>query len=148
MGRLTRDPDVRSTQNGDGTESLFARYSLAVDRDYKSGKDNEQQADFFNCVVFGKRAEFAQKFLHKGTKIVVVGRLQTGSYTGTDGIKRNTTDIVVQEHHFCESRNAQSNDPATPTTPTDPNPSNAANVPGPDGFMSIPDGIEEELPFN
>ena len=101
LGRLTRDPEVRYTQ---GNEPMaVARYSLAVDRQGKKD-ENKQNADFISCVAFGKRGEFAEKYLHKGTKIAVCGRLQTGSYTAQDGTKRYTTDVVVDEHSFCESK--------------------------------------------
>lgn len=99
MGRLTRDPDMR----GEGT-SLVARYTLAVDRRYQ--KDGEQQTDFISCVAFGKGAEFAEKYLKKGTKIVVCGRIQTGSYTNKDGQKIYTTDVIVEEHDFAESKSS------------------------------------------
>lgn len=124
-GRLTKDAEVRSS--GD---TLVARYSLAVDRKYS--KDNE--TDFLNCVCFGKTAEFAEKYLHKGMKIIVVGRIQTGSYTNKDGQKVYTTDIVVEEHEFCESKNSA----------TDVNSTNSNNADG--EFMKF-DGSSTELPF-
>ena len=133
MGRLTRDPEVRYTQ-GDNAMAI-ARYSLAVDRRFK--RDGEPDADFINCVAFGKSGEFAEKYLKKGTKIAVVGRIQTGSYTNKDGQKVYTTDVVVEEQEFAESKNSGSSDnnqPAPANKDTD--------------FMSIPDGIDEELPFN
>lgn len=130
LGRLTRDPEVRYTQ---GDEPMaVARYSLAVDRQGKKD-ENKQNADFISCVAFGKRGEFAEKYLHKGTKIAVCGRLQTGSYTAQDGTKRYTTDVVVDEHYFCGTKETTSEAPATDE----------------DGFMSIPDGLEDDgLPFN
>lgn len=133
MGRLTRDPEVRYTQ-GDNAMAI-ARYSLAVDRRFK--RDGEPDADFINCVAFGKAGEFAEKYLKKGTKIAVVGRIQTGSYTNKDGQKVYTTDVVVEEQEFAESKNSGSSDnkqsaPANKNT----------------DFMNIPDGIDEELPFN
>ena len=130
LGRLTRDPEVRYTQ---GNEPMaVARYSLAVDRQGKKD-ENKQNADFISCVAFGKRGEFAEKYLHKGTKIVVCGRLQTGSYTAQDGTKRYTTDVVVDEHSFCESKGATSE----------------AQTTDEDGFMNVPDGVEDDgLPFN
>lgn len=131
MGRLTRDPEVRYSEAG----NAVARYTLAVDRAYK--RDNDQTADFIRCVCFGKTAEFAEKYLHKGIKIAVIGRIQTGSYTNQDGQKVYTTDIVVENQEFCESRNASSAAPST-----QPSPSHA------DQFMNIPDGIDDELPFN
>lgn len=145
MGRLVRDPDVRYTQ-GDNPLAI-ARYTLAVDRRYK--KEGEQTADFINCVAFGKAGEFVEKYLHKGMKMTVSGRIQTGSYTNNDGNKVYTTDVVVEEQEFAESKgNSASNNPAG----TAPNPASAA-VPsqapaGVDDFMNIPDGIDSELPFN
>lgn len=133
MGRLTRDPEVRYTQ-GDNAMAI-ARYSLAVDRRFK--RDGEPDADFINCVAFGKAGEFAEKYLKKGTKIAVVGRIQTGSYTNKDGQKVYTTDVVVEEQEFAESKNSGS---------SDNNQSAPANKDM--GFMNIPDGIDEELPFN
>ena len=134
MGRLTRDPEVRYTQ-GDNAMAI-ARYSLAVDRRFK--RDGEPDADFINCVAFGKSGEFAEKYLKKGTKIAVVGRIQTGSYTNKDGQKVYTTDVVVEEQEFAESKNSGS---------SDNNQSAPANKDM--GFMNIPDGIEDsELPFN
>lgn len=134
IGRLTKDPDVRYTQ---GQNSMaVARYTLAVDRNRK--QDNGQNADFINCISFGRGGEFAEKYLHKGTKIAVVGRLQTGSYTNKDGQKVYTTDVIVDEQEFCEgkSENAQ------------PGPEPAPSG-GYEGFMNIPDGVEDEgLPFN
>ena len=134
IGRLTADPEVTYMQNQDNT--AVARYSLAIDRRIK--KENEQTADFLRCVTFGKNAEFAEKYLRKGTKIAVVGRVQTGSYTDKHGNKVYTTDIVIEEQEFAESKNAGGN-----TAPSRPEPSAAGN-----GFMNIPDGIDEELPFN
>lgn len=133
MGRLTRDPEVRYTQ-GDNAMAI-ARYSLAVDRRFK--RDGEPDADFINCVAFGKSGEFAEKYLKKGTKVAVVGRIQTGSYTNKDGQKVYTTDVVVEEQEFAESKNSGS---------SDNNQSAPANKDM--GFMNIPDGIDEELPFN
>ena len=135
VGRLTRDPEVRYSQ-GDSSTAV-ARYTLAVDRRFK--RDNDPSADFIPCVVFGKSAEFADKYLRQGTKIVVVGRIQTGSYTNKDGQKVYTTDVVVEEHEFAESKAASQQ--------------NQQNSDGPipssnDGFMNIPDGIDESLPFN
>lgn len=132
MGRLVRDPDIRYSQGENA--SCIARYTLAVDRKYK--RDNEPTADFINCIAFGKLGEFAEKYLHKGTKIAVTGRIQTGSYTNKDGNKVYTTDVVVEEQEFCESKSQQSNNQqqTPPSVGTD--------------FMNIPDGIENELPFN
>lgn len=138
MGRLTRDPEVRYSQ-GDNSMAI-ARYSLAVDRRFKRDGD-EQTADFINCVAFGKSGEFAEKYLHKGTKIAVVGRIQTGSFTNKDGQKVYTTDVVVEEQEFAESKNSGSG-AGNANTSTNNNTSSS------DGFMNIPDGIDEELPFN
>ena len=133
MGRLTRDPEVRYTQ-GDNAMAI-ARYSLAVDRRFK--RDGEPDADFINCVAFGKSGEFAEKYLKKGTKIAVVGRIQTGSYTNKDGQKVYTTDVVVEEQEFAESKNSGSSD-NNQSAPANKN----------TDFMNITDGIDEELPFN
>lgn len=138
IGRLTRDPDVRYSQTGEGSMAV-ARYTLAVDRRIK--KDGEQSADFISCVAFGRAGEFAEKYLHQGTKIAITGRIQTGSYTNKDGIKVYTTDVVVEEQEFAESKSAGSS--AASSTPSTP-----AGSAG-DGFMNIPDGVEDEgLPFN
>ena len=136
MGRLTRDPEVRYTQ-GDNA-SAVARFSLAVDRRFK--KDGDQTADFINCVAFGKTGEFIEKYGHKGTKFVVEGRIQTGSYTNKDGQKVYTTDVVVEQVEFAESK-------ASADGNTTNNTSNS-NTPTDTSFMNIPDGIDEELPFN
>ena len=136
MGRLTRDPEVRYTQGNNAM--AIARYSLAVDRRFK--RDGEPDADFINCVAFGKSGEFAEKYLKKGTKIAIVGRIQTGSYTNKDGQKVYTTDVVVEETEFVESKGASSADNSNNSRPA---PSAANN----NDFMSIPDGIDEELPF-
>lgn len=144
MGRLTRDPEIRYSSGDEST--AIARYTLAVDRRYKSQGD-EQTADFINCVVFGRGAEFAEKYLHQGIKIVVTGRIQTGSYTNKDGHKVYTTEVVVEEQEFAESKAAQ-NGNARSGSSTGNEPRQApASDPG-DGFMDIPDAIEEELPFN
>lgn len=143
IGRLTRDPEVRYSQSNSGSDQMcIARYSLAVDRRGKRNSE-DQQADFINCVAFGKSGEFAEKYLKKGTKIAITGRLQTGSYTNKDGNKVYTTDVVVEEHEFCESKNA--NAQTAPAQQTQQAP--AADAVS-DGFMNIPDGIDEELPFN
>lgn len=126
MGRLTRDPEVRNSQSG----TAVARYTLAVDRMFK--KEGEPNTDFINCITFGKNAEFAEKYLKKGMRIVVSGRIQTGSYTNRDGVKVYTTDIIVEEHEFAERKQ-----------------SGACDMPGQgDGFMNIPDGLDDELPFS
>ena len=140
MGRLTRDAEVRYSQ-GDASTAV-ARFSLAVDRRFKRDGD-EQSADFINCVAFGRTGEFMERFGRKGTKFLVEGRIQTGSYTNRDGQKVYTTDVVVENVEFAESK--ASNDNNGGYVPTDrPSPSGAAG----DGFMNIPDGIDEELPFN
>ena len=133
-GRLTRDPEIRYTQ---GAESMvIARYTIAIDRKYK--KDGENTADFINCIAFSKNAEFAEKYLRKGTKLLVTGHIQTGSYTNKDGQKVYTTDVVIEEQEFAESKKSQEDQQERPTQmPVDEN-----------GFMNIPDGIDEELPFN
>ena len=143
MGRLTRDPEIRYTSGENQT--AVARYTLAVDRRFKRQGD-EQTADFINCVVFGRGAEFAESYLHQGTKIVAVGRIQTGSYTNKDGQRVYTTDVVVEEQEFAESKAAsQQNNNSNQNTdaPTRPDPAQADS----NGFMNIPDAIEEELPF-
>ena len=139
MGRLTRDPEIRYSQGERST--AVARYSLAVNRTFK--RDGDPDADFINCVAFGRQAEFAEKYFHKGIRIVITGRIQTGSYTDKDGIKRYTTDVGVVEHYFVESKNAN-NGNASNSQSAPPNNQPAASN---DGFMSIPEGIEEELPF-
>lgn len=123
VGRLTRDPDIRMSANGENT-SMFARYSLAVDRRFK--KEGEQSADFINCVCFGKSAEFAEKYLKKGTKIGVIGRIQTGSYTNREGQKVYTTDVVVEEQEFAESKSAAA---ASKSAPADAAAAPAAAAP-------------------
>lgn len=135
MGRLTRDPEVRYTQSENAT--AVARYSLAVPRKYKQ---DGQECDFINCVTFGKNAEFAEKYFHKGTKIVIAGRIQTGSYTNREGEKVYTTDIVAEEQDFAESKSASQQSENNYSRPEPPQ--------AQDGFMNIPDGIDEELPFN
>ena len=195
QGRLTRDPDIRYTQGAN--PFAVARYTLAVDRPKR--QDGEQGTDFISCVAFRGRAEFAEKYLKQGMKITIRGHIQTGSYTNRDGNKVYTTDVVVDEHDFCESRNASqgySNTPAyngqpgaysdprayqNQSVPSAPGPMPPAPAPTPsmgaqnggftpntgrsnntgtsglgyhqdptfgEGFMNIPDGIEEELPFN
>ena len=141
MGRLTRDPDVRYSQGE--TPLAIARYTLAVDRRFK--RNGEQDADFINCVAFGRTAEFAEKYLKQGTKMVVSGRIQTGSYTNRDGVKVYTTEVVIEEQDFAESKAAaaQNSSMGVPQ-PSAPQPSAAAS----DVFMNIPDGLEEELPFS
>ena len=144
MGRLTRDPEVRYSQ-GD-TPLAIARYSLAVDRRGSRNNQDGQTADFINCVAFGRQGEFAEKYLRKGTKIAVTGRIQTGSYTNKDGVKVYTTDVVVEEQEFAESKNSNSSSTENYGAPA--NNFSAAPMAAGDGFMNIPDGIDEELPFN
>ena len=139
MGRLTRDAEVRYSQGESST--AVARFSLAVDRRFKRDGD-DQTADFINCVAFGRTGEFMERFGRKGTKFLVEGRIQTGSYTNKDGQKVYTTDVVVEQVEFAESKASGDNSGYVPTDR--PSPSGAAG----DGFMNIPDGIDEELPFN
>lgn len=133
VGRLTRDPEVRYSQ-GDNSMAV-ARYTVAADRRFK--RENEPTADFIPCVVFGRSAEFAEKYFRRGLRVSVSGRIQTGSYTNKDGVRVYTTEVIVEEQEFAESRSEQTQ----------------GGVPAPDadsgdGFMNIPDGIDEELPFN
>lgn len=130
MGRLTRNPDVRYSTSQSGEQMCIARYTLAVNR---RGKD--AGADFISCVAFGKQGEFAEKYLKQGMKMAVSGRIQTGSYTSKEGNKIYTTDIVIEEHEFCESKGSEGQQEA----PAEESPS--------DGFMKIPEGIEADLPF-
>jgi len=144
MGRLTRDPEIRYSSGENQT--AIARYTLAVDRRFKRQGD-DQSADFINCVVFGRGAEFAENYLHQGTKIAVTGRIQTGSYTNKEGNRVYTTDVVVEEQEFAESKAAAAqNGNGGQSAPSVQ--SGAANNSNDDGFMNIPNGIEEELPFN
>ena len=127
IGRLTRDPEVRTAG-----ETSVARFSLAVDRRFK--KDGEQTADFINCVAFGKTAEFVEKYAHKGTKFAVEGRIQTGSYTNKEGQKVYTTDVIVEQLEFAESKASSDN---------------VVNTAANDDFMKVPDNLDDEsLPFN
>ena len=132
VGRLCDEPEIRYSQGENAT--CVARYRLAVNRRFN--KDGEQQADFINCIAFGKLGEFAEKYLHKGTKIAVTGRIQTGSYTNKDGQKVYTTDVVVEEQEFCESKSSNQSQ------------QNERLQQSSDDFMKIPDGIEDSLPFN
>ncbi len=139
MGRLTRDPEVRYSA-GDNAMAV-ARFSLAVDRRRRANAGaDEPTADFINCVSFGRQAEFAEKYLRKGTKLVVTGRIQTGSYTNKDGVRVYTTDVVVEEQEFAESKGSASDNGGFASQA--PMPQSAG-----DGFMNLPDGIDEELPF-
>lgn len=135
MGRLTRDPEVRYSQGEQAT--AVARYTLAVDR---RGRNQENSADFIQCVAFGKAAEFAERYLHKGTKIVLTGRIQTGSYTNKDGQRVYTTDIVAEDQEFAESKNTESSNTGDYNTQPAPAPQ-----PENDGFMAA--GDDSELPF-
>lgn len=143
MGRLTRDPEVRYSQ-GDNAMAI-ARYTLAVDRRFnRNNGGDDSSADFIGCVAFGRSGEFAEKYFRKGTKVLVTGRIQTGSYVNKDGVKVYTTDVVVEDQEFAESKNsAGNNDGGFAGTMSRPAPAAAG-----DGFMNIPDGIDEELPFN
>ena len=142
MGRLTRDPEVRYSQGENAT--AVARYTLAVDRRFNRNGD-ENTADFINCVAFGRAGEFAEKYFRKGIKIAITGRIQTGSYTNKDGVKVYTTDIVVEDQEFAESKNAAAANGGGYRQESRPAPSAAID----DGFMNIPDGVEDEgLPFN
>lgn len=134
MGRLTRDPEIRYSQDEKGT--CVARYTLAVDRRFKW--EGEENADFIRCVVFGKQGEAAEKYLAKGRKVAVVGRIHTGSYTNKDGQKVYTTDVIVEEQHFCDWKDGDGGD------------AQGQGRPGEDGngFMDIPEGIDEETPFD
>lgn len=140
MGRLAADPDIKWTN---ANPSLcVARYTLAVDR---PGQDNG--ADWIRCVVFGKAAEFAEKYLHKGMKIAAIGRIQTGSYTDRDGVKRYTTEVVINQHFFCESRSGGAAEGRGPGS-VERRAQESAQTDD-DGFMHIPEGVtDEELPFN
>lgn len=173
IGRLTRDPDIRWTQGQD--QQCIARYTLAVDRRIASPREGQQTADFISCVAFGRNAEFAEKYLKKGIKLAVIGRIVTGSYVNKDGVKIYTTDVAVSSQEFCESKGAADQDDGDPApgrpTQTAPAPEQEARPLSraeeldrrmrgrgsydsqreeedmPDGFMNIPDGIDEELPF-
>ena len=136
MGRLTRDPEVRYSQGENAT--AVARFTLAVDRRFRR---DDASTDFIGCVAFGRNAEFIEKYFRQGTKALITGRIQTGSYTNRDGQKVYTTDVVVEDQEFAESKNTAEGRGGTPTPSFEP-------AVGGDGFMNIPDGIDEELPFN
>lgn len=139
MGRLTRDPEVRYSQ---GENSIaIARFTLAVDRRFKRAGET-QEADFISCVAFGKQAEFVEKYFHQGTKSIASGRIQTGSYTNKEGQKIYTTEVVIEDIEFAESK--ASSGESGYQKGSNPDSSSAIG----DGFMNIPDGIDEELPFN
>lgn len=130
LGRLVRDPEIREGKTSKGEKMLVARYTLAIDR---RGKD--AGADFISCVVFGKGAEFAEKYLRKGTKIAVTGRIQTDNYTNKEGQKVYTTDVIIEEQEFAESKAASGTAQTNPQTAPD------------DEFVPIPDNLEDALPF-
>lgn len=136
MGRPTRDPNISYSQGSDNM--MIGRITLAVDR--RNRQEGQQTADFIGCVAFGRLAEFMEKYIRQGTKIAVTGRIQTGSYTNKDGQKVYTTDVVLDDIEFAESKSGSSNNYTAPSRPA---PSDAG-----DGFMNIPDGLEDELPFN
>ncbi|MGL6220444.1 MAG: single-stranded DNA-binding protein [Lacrimispora sphenoides] len=142
MGRLTRDPEVRYSQ---GERAMaVAKYTLAVDRRGRR-QEGQQSADFINCVAFDKAGEFAEKYFRQGMRILVSGRIQTGSYTNKDGIKVYTTDIMIEEQEFADSKGVSSGTGGGYQPTSRPEPASAIS----DGFMSIPDGVEDEgLPFN
>ncbi len=150
MGRLTRDPEVRYSQGEQST--AFARFTLAVDRRVRrDGDPNQQTADFISCVAFGRTAEFLERYCHQGTKLVVEGRIQTGSYTNKDGVRIYTTDVMIENAEFAESKAVANSGGGYQDAgnsgyqPSRPEPISAAG----DGFMNIPDGVEDEgLPFN
>ena len=144
MGRLTRDPEVRYSA---GENSIaIARYTLAVDRRFK--RDGEATADFISCVAFGRAAEFAERYFRQGIRIVVSGRIQTGSYTNRDGNKVYTTDVVVEEQEFAESKAVSDSHVGQVASMGAPAPTPTPSMASADGFMNIPDGIDEELPFS
>ena len=140
LGRLTKDPEVRYSTGE--KETAVARYTVAVDRRFK--RDGEPTADFIPCVVFGRSAEFAEKYFRQGMRISVSGRIQTGSYTNKDGVKVYTTEVIVEEQEFAESRAESDANRANYQYQT-----SAGTTPDEgDGFMNIPDGIDDELPFH
>ena len=141
MGRLARDPEVRYSQGENAT--AVARFTLAVDRRFNRNNGDENSADFIGCVAFGRQAEFAEKYFRKGMRIAITGRIQTGSYTNKDGVRVYTTDVVVEEQEFAESKGASGANDGGYSAPVR-TPNTSIN----DGFMNIPDGIDEELPFN
>lgn len=146
VGRLTRDPDIRYTQ-GDNSMAV-ARYTLAVDR-RRTSADGQREADFIGCVAFGRQAEFAERYLHQGTKLIVTGRIQTGSYTRQDGQKVYTTDVVVEDQEFAESKASSEGRQQGGSSYSAPSRDNGMADEIGDGFMNIPDGVEDEgLPFN
>ncbi len=145
VGRLTRDPDIRQSQGENPT--VVARYTLAVDRRYNRNGNADQTADFISMVSFGKTAEFIEKYVHKGTKICVRGRIQTGSYTNKDGQKVYTTDVVGEDVEFAESKKASEGYDGGSSYSSAPQESSGSGSAVDDGFINVPDGINEELPF-
>jgi len=150
MGRLTRDPEIRYSQGENAV--AVARFTLAVDRRFRREGSNDQTADFISCVAFGKTAEFMERYTHQGTKLVVEGRIQTGSYINKDGNKVYTTDVVVENTEFAESKNSDTSSSYNGGSYAPPQQQSARPEPASavgDGFMNIPDGVEDEgLPFN
>lgn len=146
IGRLTRDPEVRYSAGENAT--AIARYTLAVDRRFK--QEGQQSADFISCIAFGKGAEFAEKYFRQGIKIAITGRIQTGSYINKEGNKVYTTDVVVEEQEFAESKNASGADRETRDEAAlqQSGYKQSKMKMDEDGFMNIPDGIDEELPFS
>jgi len=142
MGRLTRDPEVRYSS---GEKSMaIARYTLAVDRGFKRGDSSEQNADFIPCVAFDKAGEFAERYFRQGMRVLISGRIQTGSYTNKEGQKVYTTEVIIETQEFADSKGA-SDGAGSYQTSTRPSPASAST----DGFMNIPDGVDDEgLPFN
>lgn len=136
MGRPTRDPKITYGQGENAM--MIARYTLAIDRKIRQRREGQQTADFIPCVAFGRAAEFAEKHLRQGVKIAVTGHFQSGEYTNKDGEKVYTLELVVEDHYFCESRRAESGEA----------PDYAESAPDNDGFMNIPDELDENLPFN
>ncbi|MBO6133094.1 MAG: single-stranded DNA-binding protein [Lachnospiraceae bacterium] len=161
MGRLTRDPDIRHSQGENA--SLVSRFTLAVDRRFRRDASG-QEADFISCVAFGKTAEFSEKYLHKGTKVVLSGRIQTGSYTNREGQKVYTTDVIAEDLEFAESKRSSDSYSGSDYSgggysgggsSYDSQPSYSGGAGGAepssdfdDGFMNVPEGIDDELPFN
>lgn len=140
MGRLTKDPEIRVSQGA--TTTTIARFSIAVDRRIK--REGEPDADFFSCTCFGKQAEFVERYLHKGVKVLLTGRIQNDNYTNKDGQMVYGVRIMVDEIEFAESKNAAGGNNNSNAAASNSNASTGAG----DGFMNIPDGIDEELPFN
>ncbi len=144
MGRLTRDPEVRYSNNAEPL--AIARYSLAVNKRFK--RDGEPDADFINCVAFGKTGEFAEKYFKKGQMVSVVGRLQVNSWEDQNGQKRYSTDVVVEEQHFAESRKSyEQNNSYNASAPSQPQQQTQAPTPEPNGFSSVAEPTDDDLPF-